>query len=85
MNDFVDNILLTEAVWEAEISDSQTGELYGALIVSLGNKDNKKEYTSWDQLLQAMEVGSARMLCRLENSRAEEDELRDCLAEITGM
>ena len=85
MNDFVDNVLLTEAVWEAEISDSQTGERYGALIVSLGNKDKKREFTSWDQLIQAMEVGSSRIMCRIENSKAEEDELRDCLAEITGM
>jgi len=85
MNDFVDNILLTEAVWEAEILDSQTGERYGALIVNLGNKDTKKEYTSWDQLMHAMEVGAARVMCRLDNSRAEEDEIRNCLAEITGM
>ncbi len=85
LNEFVDNILLTEAVWEAEILDSQTGERYGALIVNLGNKDTKKEYTSWDQLMHALQVGSSRMMCRLDNSRAEEDEIRDCLAEITGM
>lgn len=83
MNDFVDNILLTEVVWEAEILDSQTGERYGALIISLGNKDKKKEFTSWDQLMQAMEVGTARLMCRLDNAKVEEDEIRDCLAEIT--
>jgi hypothetical protein len=83
MNDFVDNILLTEVVWEAEILDSQTGERYGALIISLGNKNKKKEFTSWDQLMQVLEIGSARLICRLDNSRGEEDEIRDCLAEIT--
>jgi hypothetical protein len=83
MNDFVDNILLTEVVWEAEIYDSQTGERYGALIVSLGNRNSKKEFTSWDQLTQVLEIGGARLLCRLENANAEEGELRDCLAEIT--
>ena len=85
MNDFVDNILLTEVVWEAEILDSQTGERHGALIISLGNKNKKKEFTSWDQLIQVLEIGSARLMCRLDNARVEEDEIRDCLAEITGM
>jgi len=83
MNDFVDNILLTEVVWEAEILDSQTGERYGALIISLGNKNKKKEFTSWDQLMQALEVGAKRIMCRLDNAKAEEGEIRDCLAEIT--
>ena len=85
MNEFVDNILLTEVVWEAEILDSQTGERYGALIINLGNKNKKKEFTSWDQLVEAMEVGGQRILCRLENANAAEGEMRDCLAEITGM
>ncbi len=83
MNDFVDNILLTEVVWEAEILDSQTGERFGALIISLGDKDKKKEFTSWDQLMQVLEIGSKRLMCRLDNARVEEDEIRDCLAEIT--
>jgi hypothetical protein len=83
MNDFVDNILLTEVVWEAEILDSQTGERYGALIISLGNKNKKKEFTSWDELVQVLDLGGARLICRLDNSRGEEAEIRDCLAEIT--
>ena len=85
MNDFVDNILLTEVVWEAEILDSQTGERYGALIINLGNKDTKKEFTSWEQLIEAIDVGAHRVLCRLDNAKAAEGEMRDCLAEITGM
>jgi hypothetical protein len=85
MNDFVDNILLTEVVWEAEILDSQTGERHGALIISLGNKNKKKEFTSWDQLMQVLEVGAERILCRIDNVRSAEGEIRDCLAEITGM
>ncbi len=83
MNEFVDNILLTEVVWEAEILDSQTGERYGAMIISLGNKNKKKDFTSWDQLMQVLEVGAKRINCRLDNANAEEGEIRDCLAEIT--
>ncbi len=85
MNDFVDNIMLTEVVWEAEILDSQTGERYGALIIGLGDKENKKEFTSWDQLMAALEVGAQRVLCRIDNAKAAEGEMRNCLAEITGM
>ena len=83
MNDFVDNILLTEVGWEAEMLDSQTGEQYAAILTGLGNKDNKKEFTSWDQLMQALEVGADRIVCRLDNAKAAEGEMRDCLAEIT--
>ena len=85
MNDFVDNIMLTEVVWEAEILDSQTGERYGALIIGLGDKENKKEFTSWDQLMGALEVGAQRVVCRIDNAKAAEGEMRNCLAEITGM
>jgi hypothetical protein len=85
MNDFVDNILLTEVMWEAVIYDSQTGDRYGALIVSLGNRDQKREYTSWDELMQALEVGSERIVCRIDNAKKVDGEQRDCLAEITGM
>jgi hypothetical protein len=85
MNDFVDNILLTEVVWEAEMLDSQTGERYGALIINLGDHENKKEFTSWDQLMTTLEVGAQRVVCRLENAKATDGKMRDCLAEITGM
>jgi hypothetical protein len=55
------------------------------LIISLGNKNKKKEFTSWDQLMQVLEVGAERILCRIDNVRSAEGEIRDCLAEITGM
>ncbi len=83
MNDFVDNILLTAVVWEAEMLNSQTGERYGAMIINLGNRDTKKEFTSWDQLMQALEVGAARIMCRIDNANSGEGEMRNCLAEIT--
>ena len=85
LNDFIDNIMLTEVMWEAEIFDSQTGQRYGALIIGLGNKNSKKEFTSWEQLMHSMEVGAERLVCRLGNAKAVEGELRDCLAEITEM
>ena len=83
MNDFVDNIQLTEVVWEAEMLDSQTGERFAAIIAGLGNRETKKEFTSWDELMQALEVGADRIICRLDNTKAAEGEMRDCLAEFT--
>ena len=83
MNDFVDNILLTEVVWEAEMLDSQTGERFAAILAGLGNRKTKKEFTSWDELMQALEVGADRIICRLDNAKVAEGEMRDCLAEIT--
>jgi hypothetical protein len=85
MNDFVDNIQLTEVMWEAEIYDSQTGDRYGQLIIGLGNRDRKKEYTSWDELMQALGVASERIVCRIDNAKNVDGDQRDCLAEITGM
>jgi hypothetical protein len=85
MNEFVDNIMLTEVVWEAEIYDSLTGERYGAMTTNLGNRESKKEFTSWDELEQALKVGATRIMCRLDNANAEESELRDCLTEITAV
>jgi hypothetical protein len=85
LNDFVDNILLTEVVWEAEILDSQTGERYGAIITKLGDHDTKKEFTSWDQLIETIDIGAQRIVCRLENANAAEGEIRDCVVEITAM
>ncbi len=82
MNEFVDNILLTEVIWEAEMLDSQTGERYAAILAGLGDRESKKEFTSWDELMQALEVGAVRIMCRLDNARAAEGEIRDCL-EIT--
>ena len=83
MNDFVFNFLLTEVVWEAEILDSVTGGRYGAMLIQLGNKENKKEFTSWEQLTQALEVGAERVMCRIDNTILDEGDMRDCLAEIT--
>ena len=36
LDDFADNILLTELVWEAQLADSQTGKILGEIIVELG-------------------------------------------------
>ena len=44
LDEFTDNILLTELVWEAELTDSQTGEIFGRIIVKLGERNDKCQW-----------------------------------------
>jgi hypothetical protein len=82
LDDFTDNILLTELVWEAELSDSQTGEILGQIIVELGDRGTKKDFTSWDELIVAVAVGAERLRCRFDNAPLPAAKQRDCF-EIT--
>jgi hypothetical protein len=82
LDDFADNILLTELVWEAELTESQTGEIMGQIIVKLGDRGKKKEFTSWDELIVAVAVGAQRLRCRFDNAPLPAVKQRDCF-EIT--
>jgi hypothetical protein len=82
LNDFTDNVLLTEAVWEAELLDAETGEVLAQLILELGDRKKKKEFTSWDELATALMVGAKRFRCRFDNAPLPETARRDCF-EIT--
>jgi hypothetical protein len=81
-DDFTDNILLTELVWEAELRDSETGEILGQIIVELGDRQEKKQFTSWDELIIAVAVGAERLRCRFDNAPLLAAQQRDCF-EIT--
>jgi hypothetical protein len=82
LDDFSKNILLTELVWEAEMTDSETGEIIGQILLKLGSHRDKKEFTSWDGLVVALAVAAKRMRCRFDNAPLPESQRRDCL-EIT--
>jgi hypothetical protein len=79
LDDFADNILLTELVWEAQLTDSQTGEIMGQIIVMLGDRNSKKEFTSWDELIVAVAVGAERLRCRLDNAPLVAAQQKDCM------
>ena len=82
LDDFTDKIELAQLAWEIEILDSQTGERIGVAIKEMGDQTDKKRFTSWDELEEAMQVGSARLHCRFQNASLPEDQRQDCL-EIT--
>jgi hypothetical protein len=66
-------------VWEAQITDSQSGEILGQLIVELGDRDNKEEFTSWDELTMAVAVAALRLSCRIENAPLVAAQQRNCM------
>lgn len=82
LNEFADNILLTELVWEGQLTDSQTGEILGLILVRLGDKTNKKKFSSWDELMVTVSVGAHRLRCRFDNVPLPAANQRDCF-EIT--
>ncbi len=82
LDKFADNVLMTELVWEGELIDTETGEVIGQILSELGNHLEKKEFSSWDELVVSMSVGAARLRCRFDNAKLPESERRNCL-EIT--
>jgi len=79
-DDFAKKIQLTEVAWEAEILDGSNAEVLGQLVLQMGNQSEKKEFTSWDDLITAMSVGGMRLRCRFDNASDGTD--KDCF-EIT--
>ncbi len=78
LDDFADKIQLTEVVWEAELLDAESGEIVGQLLLSLGNYLEKREFSSWDDLVTALSVGAARLRCRFDNAPLPDDQREDC-------
>ncbi len=83
LNDFAQNILLTEAVVEMEILDGKSGEILGQLVAELGDRQTKKEFASWEELQAATTVAGLRLRCRLDNAKFEPELRVNCLEAIT--
>lgn len=76
--DVMNKLQLTEATFEAELLDSETAETLGMIVVPSGDRTEKKEFTSWDELNAVFESRGARLACRLNNSRLPGEERKDC-------
>ena len=83
LNDFAQNILLTEAVVEMEILNGASGEVIGQLVAELGDRDSKKEFASWQELQAAATLAGQRLRCRLDNAKFEPELQVNCLEAIT--
>lgn len=80
LDDFTERVNLVGAHLEMELIDSETGERLGAMVVKLGNRNNKENFTSWDELLDTLMVGSTRLRCRFDNAELPEQDRKDCMA-----
>jgi hypothetical protein len=83
LNDFAQNILLTEAVVEMEILNGESGEILGQLVAELGDREAAKGFSSWEDLQAATMVAGRRLRCRLDNAKFEPEMRVNCLEAIT--
>ena len=83
LNDFAQNILLTEAVVEMEVLHGESGEVLGQLVAELGDRETKKEFASWEEMQAAATVAGLRLRCRLDNAKFEPELRVNCLEAIT--
>jgi len=79
LNEFTENILLTELAWEAELLDSETGEILAQVYLKIGEHSDKDTFTSWDELVTVMGDASDRLRCRFDNAALDASARRECL------
>ena len=80
LDDFTARVDLVGAHMEMELIDSETGERLGAMVVKLGNRNNKENFTSWDELLDTLMVSTTRLRCWFDNAELPEQDRKDCMA-----
>lgn len=83
LNDFADNMLLTEAVIEMEIVNGETGEILGQLLAELGDRRAAEGFSSWEELQAATMLAGRRLRCRLDNAKFEPEMRVNCLEAVT--
>ena len=78
VDDVLDKVKLAETTLEAELVDSETGEVLAAVQDHLGNRANKKELSSWKEANDELSVWSQRLTCQLDNARELPANRKDC-------
>ena len=78
---------LVEMSLEAELLDSQGGEVLFAGILDLGHRKDKKahvkeEAADWEVTGAIAETMGRRLACRLDNARRPQDQRRNCIEEL---
>jgi hypothetical protein len=69
---------LHEAVIQAELIDSNTGEVIVELYDQKGNIANKDQYTDWQQVEDAFTVDAKRLSCQLHNAHSPPQAQTNC-------
>ena len=83
-SDFIDKNTLVEMTLEVEVQDSISGEVLAAVLMSRGQRKDKKkdidqEAVNWDRLEFAFRALGQRLGCRLNNTRMAAADRVDCL------
>lgn len=81
----IDKSTLVEMTMEAEVHASQTHEILAAIALDRGQRKahgKKEDAAEWEQSREIEHALGRRFACRLDNARAPEGEVRDCITEI---
>lgn len=73
---------IIEMALEAEIADSQSGDVLGAIVIERGArkaKGQKEERMDMDEFRASLQEYGARLRCRLDNAKLPEAQWVDCL------
>jgi hypothetical protein len=81
IRDTLDKVDIIEMSLEAELADSQSGDVLGALVVAQGAAEGEKEERmDLDQLTAMIGAYADRLRCRLDNAKLPETQWVDCLS-----
>lgn len=82
MKDMAKKVRLDYITLELEVTDSTTGDVLVAGLISQGGEagKEKKQIVSWEVFEAYLQNLAQRMVCRLNNAKVPESDWADCLA-----
>jgi hypothetical protein len=78
VDDVLDKVKLAQTTLEAELVDSESGAVLAAVQDHIGNRADKKEFTSWKEANAELNVWAQRVTCNLDNARVVPASRQDC-------
>ena len=82
VQEVMENVDILAMAGQAEVADSRTGEVFGAMVTrrggTAGGPDKKVERMTFDDFKAHVEEYSDRMACRLDNARRPAEQRVDC-------
>ncbi len=87
MKGMMSKVDIIEMALQAELLDSQSGEVLAAMVIKRGARKDKKtgqklERMDFDEFRAVLQEYGARFSCRLENSKLPESQQIDCFDEM---
>lgn len=79
LKDMMDKYDIMGMTIQAELTDSQTSEVLGAVVATRGGTGDKPPRMDFDELDALMKEFGSRLRCRLDNARVAQSQQIDCL------